>query len=168
MWQFNKTIHQKRTVWTYPNKKQMKTWSYFQFRKLLCVLCSGLLIKEERWKLGDTGLPRWRERERTSLPAQTRAPSLRGEAPLGGGLATHSSVLAGHSRRQRGLVGHSPWGHKESDTTEATCRAHHWMDGGVLYWDGESFEKCAWKIKDPIFDIFISNIRCLTGGGISV
>ena len=55
-----------------------------------------------------------------------------GSSP-GGGLATHSSVLAGHSRRQRGLVGHSPWGHKESDTTEATCRAHHWMDGGVLY-----------------------------------
>ena len=35
-------------------------------------------------------------------------------------MATHSSVLAGESQRQRGLVGCHLWGRTESDTTEAT------------------------------------------------
>ena len=39
--------------------------------------------------------------------------------PLEEGKATHSSILfSGKSYRQRNLVGCSPWGHKESDTTE--------------------------------------------------
>ena len=33
-------------------------------------------------------------------------------------MATHSSILPGKSHRQRSLVGYSPWGCKESDTTE--------------------------------------------------
>ena len=33
-------------------------------------------------------------------------------------MATHSSILAWISHGQRSLVGYSPWGHKESDTTE--------------------------------------------------
>ena len=33
-------------------------------------------------------------------------------------MATHSSTLAGKSHGQRSLVGCSPWGHKESDTSE--------------------------------------------------
>ena len=33
-------------------------------------------------------------------------------------MATHSSILAWKSLGQRNLVGYSPWGHKESDTTE--------------------------------------------------
>ena len=32
-------------------------------------------------------------------------------------MATHSSIL-GEFHGQRSLVGYSPWGHKESDTTE--------------------------------------------------
>ena len=32
--------------------------------------------------------------------------------------------LLGEFHGQRSLVGHSPWGHKESDTTEATWHAH--------------------------------------------
>ena len=32
----------------------------------------------------------------------------------------HSSILTWESHGQRSLVGHSPWGRKESDTTEAT------------------------------------------------
>ena len=35
-------------------------------------------------------------------------------------MATHSSVLPGKSHGQRSLEGFSPWGHKESDTTEVT------------------------------------------------
>ena len=34
-------------------------------------------------------------------------------------MATHSSILAGQSHGQRSLVGHSPWGGKELDVTEA-------------------------------------------------
>ena len=34
--------------------------------------------------------------------------------------------LPGHSHGQRGFVGRSPWGHKESDTTEANEQAHTW------------------------------------------
>ena len=36
--------------------------------------------------------------------------------------------LPGESHKQRSLVGYSPWGPKESDTTEAFERAHmHWL-----------------------------------------
>ena len=35
-------------------------------------------------------------------------------------MATHSSVLAWRIQGWRSLVGCSPWGHTESDTTEAT------------------------------------------------
>ena len=40
------------------------------------------------------------------------------EDPLEKEMATPSSILAGESHGQRSLEGYSPWGHKESDTTE--------------------------------------------------
>ena len=40
------------------------------------------------------------------------------EDPLGKGMTTLSSILAGKSHGQRSLAGYSPWGRKESDTTE--------------------------------------------------
>ena len=40
------------------------------------------------------------------------------EDPLEKGVATHSSILAWEISGQRSLVGCSPWGRKESDTTE--------------------------------------------------
>ena len=43
-----------------------------------------------------------------------RVQSLDQEDPLEEGMATHSSILAWRIHGQR-----SPWGHKESDTTEA-------------------------------------------------
>ena len=46
-------------------------------------------------------------------------PSLDWEDPLEEGMATHCSMPAWRTP-QRSLVGYSPWGHKESDTTEAT------------------------------------------------
>ena len=56
-----------------------------------------------------------------NLPAmwETGVQSLGQEDPLEEGMATHSSILAGESHGQRSLVGYSPWGHKESDITEA-------------------------------------------------
>ena len=66
--------------------------------------------------------------QRTSLVAQklkrlpvmqeTWVRSLGQEDPLEKEMATHSSILAGESHGRRSLVGYSPWGRKESDTTE--------------------------------------------------
>ena len=37
-------------------------------------------------------------------------------------MTTHSSILAGEFNGQKVMVGYSPWGHKELDTTEKpTC-----------------------------------------------
>ena len=55
-----------------------------------------------------------------NLPArlETRVQSLGGEYPLEEEMATHSSVLAWKiPRKEESLVGYSPWGRKESDTT---------------------------------------------------
>ena len=56
-----------------------------------------------------------------NLPAihKTQVRSLRREDPLEKGMATHSSILALENFTDRGAwQGYSPWGHKESDTTE--------------------------------------------------
>ena len=44
--------------------------------------------------------------------------SLGHEDPLEYKMATHPVFLPGKSNGQRSLVGYSPWGLKESDTTE--------------------------------------------------
>ena len=46
------------------------------------------------------------------------------EDPLEAGMATHSTILAWEIHGQRSLVGCSPCGHKESDTTEGLSTAH--------------------------------------------
>ena len=67
-----------------------------------------------------------------SLPGmqETRVQSLSREDPLEKEMATHSSTLAWRIPLGRSLVGHSPWGHKESDTTEQlhslTSRDSRW------------------------------------------
>ena len=48
---------------------------------------------------------------------ETRVRPLGGEDPLEKEMATHSSILPGKSH-ERSLVDYSPWGRKESDTTE--------------------------------------------------
>ena len=54
-----------------------------------------------------------------NLPAMQEAgvQSLSQEDPLEKGMSAHSSILAWRIP-QRSLAGYSPWGHKESDTTE--------------------------------------------------
>ena len=54
------------------------------------------------------------------LPAmqETWVRSLGQEDPLEKEMATHSVLLPGKSHGQRSLIGDSPWGCKESDTTE--------------------------------------------------
>ena len=56
-----------------------------------------------------------------NLPAiqETQLQSLGQEDPLEKGMAVRSRIfLPGKSHGQRSLVGHSPWGQKESDATE--------------------------------------------------
>ena len=65
------------------------------------------------------GLPRWlsgkdsvcNAQDSSSIPGSGRSPGGRN------GTSLHCSYLE-KPHRQRSLVGHSPWGHKESDTTE--------------------------------------------------
>ena len=44
--------------------------------------------------------------------------SLGQQDPLEEEMATHSSILPGESHGLQSLAGYSPWGRKESDTTE--------------------------------------------------
>ena len=46
--------------------------------------------------------------------------SVDGEDPLEECVLPTPVFLPGESRGQRSLVGYSPWGHRESDTTEAS------------------------------------------------
>ena len=49
---------------------------------------------------------------------ETWVQPLGGDDPLEEGMATHSVFWTGDSHGQRSLLGYSPWGHRESDTTE--------------------------------------------------
>ena len=60
----------------------------------------GSNSKESACNAGDPG----------SIPGLERSPEK--------DMATHSSILAGEFQGQRSLVDYSPWGHKESGTTE--------------------------------------------------
>ena len=56
-----------------------------------------------------------------NLPAmqETGVRSLVWEDPLEKGMATQPSILPGVVHGQKSLAGYSPWGCKESDTTES-------------------------------------------------
>ena len=85
--------------------------------------------------------------------------SLGQEGPLKEETATHSSILAGKSHGQRSLSGYSPWGRRESGTTEHTSifggsvdKGHasgEWLTPGLL--------KARWSLKlklDKVICIF--------------
>ena len=57
-----------------------------------------------------------------NLPAiqETQIQSLGQEGPLEEGMATHSRFLPGEFHGQRSPAGYSPWGFRESDTSEVT------------------------------------------------
>ena len=58
---------------------------------------------------------------------ETRIPPLGWKDPLEKEMATPSSILAGESHGQRNLVGYSPWGRKESGTTERLHFTSHFL-----------------------------------------
>ena len=47
------------------------------------------------------------------------------EDPLEEGMATHTNIFAWRFPWMGSLAGYSPWGHKESDMTEAACMNAH-------------------------------------------
>ena len=53
-------------------------------------------------------------------PQETQVQSLGQEVPLEEGMATHSSIFAWIIPWTEKPESYSPWGHKESDTTEVT------------------------------------------------
>ena len=64
---------------------------------------------------------------------ETRVPSLGWEDPLEKEMATHSSLLPRKFCGWRSLVGYSPWGRKELDTTATSLPlGHHRALGTVL------------------------------------
>ena len=67
---------------------------------------------------GLMGFPRWFSGKESSCNEETQVQFLDQEDPLEKEMATHCSILAGKSHGQKSLVGYSPWGCKELDTTE--------------------------------------------------
>ena len=57
---------------------------------------------------------------------ETQVQSLDRKDPLQEGVATYSVFLPGDYHGQRSLAGYSPWGRKESDTTEGLTRIYMW------------------------------------------
>ena len=55
---------------------------------------------------------------------ETWVPSLGWEDPLDKGMATTPVFWPGEFHGQRSLAAYSPWGHKESDTTERLTLSH--------------------------------------------
>ena len=55
------------------------------------------------------------------------------EDPLGKGMATHSSILDWRIHGQRRLASYSPWGHKESDTTERLTLSLPFMEHQLYF-----------------------------------
>ena len=56
--------------------------------------------------------------KKLSAMRETQVGSLGWEDPLEKGMAIHSTILAWKSQGQRSLASYSPWGSRESDTTE--------------------------------------------------
>ena len=77
--------------------------------------------------------------------------------------STHSSVLPGKSRGQRSLVGCSPWGHVESDTTERLSMCIHMstlccfsFPFGLPWW--LSWQSVCLQCGKPGFDPWVMKI----------
>ena len=89
-----------------------------------------------------------------NLPSmqETWVRSLVWEYFLEKGMTTNSSILAWRIPWQRSLVGHSPWGCKESDTTEQVT---------LSLSQGKSLNERIWKFQTTILSIpiFIPNNR---------
>ena len=72
------------------------------------------------------------------------------EDPLKKDMESTPVLLTGKSHGRRSMVGYSPWGHKESDTTECflelSCFFKDPMDVGNLISDASAFLKSSLNI----------------------
>ena len=90
-------------------------------------------IDEEVDDRQTNGLPGWCQREEPTCqcrrPRRLEFNPWIGEIPWGKAWQPTPVLLPGEAHGQRSLAGHSPQGHKESDTTEATSYTHTHRDG---------------------------------------
>ena len=93
----------------------------------------ALVVKNPSAKAGDV-------RDADSVPGGGRCPE------EGRGNPLPYSRLESHG--QRSLVGYSPWGHRESDMTEATQRAHMHTAGGKCKAPVKNSTEVPLKIKN--------------------
>ena len=77
---------------------------------------------------------------------ETRVRSLGWEDTLEEEMATQCRILPGESHGQRSLVGCSPWGHKESDTTERL--PYQFSLSCIGEGNGNPLQYFAWKIPE--------------------
>ena len=100
-------------------------------------------------------LPRWRSGKETNCQGRRCRFNPRvGKMPWRRAWQPTPLFLPRESHRQRSLVGYSPWGHKETDTTKATWHIH--THGGYL-------GKCCLGEKDPLYylEVLRHHIHCL-------
>ena len=90
--------------------KMLILWFVFGVRILFWDFPSGSVGKEFACNAGDTG-------DMGSIPGLARSPGGENGNPL------QYSCLENPMHRALNLTGYSPWGHKESDTTEACMHA---------------------------------------------
>ena len=105
---------------------------------------------------------------------ETCVPFLGQEDPLEKKMTTHSSIPPWKSHGQRSLVGYSPWGHKESDTTEhayitRVAELKNWIYG---HWiaiktnsESEVTQSCPTLCDPSVYGVF--QARVLEWGTIS-
>ena len=100
------------------------------------------------------------------LSLETSVRSLSQEDPLEKEMATHSSILAWKSHGWRSLVGRSPWGHKESDTTERlhsfiTPFRPHISYGSFAIHTAKASQVCILSLDEsPYLSHKLPTIRC--------
>ena len=101
-------------IWEYSGKlggaaTYQEIYKYFNILTTIMTVGfpGGLISKESACDIGDLG----------SIPGLERSPGGGHSNPL-----QYSCLENPHG--QRSLVGYSPWGHKESDTTERLSTAH--------------------------------------------
>ena len=93
-----------------------------------------------------------------------------GKTPWGRAWQPTPVFLPGESQGQRSLAGYSPWGHRESDTTEATLHAHttvKWWQNSVYFehWHYLNVEQLFKILKES--KAVVLQIAYLEGYGVS-
>ena len=78
----------------------------------------------------------------------------------------HTPVfLPGKFHGQRSLVGHSSWGHKESDTTERLTRTHMYTCGWFTLWYGRNHRNVVKQLYSN--KIFLKSNPCFSNAILS-